>query len=76
MKFERVSKWAEQSECHRYTVAAVRVNGVYHFEAWRLTSNSHPGIPLGSDRSASRARDLCATDLTARIHKPPLGEAA
>jgi len=42
MKWERVTAWAEVSDCGRYSVAMVQVHGRHVFEAWRRPTAQDP----------------------------------
>lgn len=35
MKFLRITDYAEESDCGRYTVSAAKVNGRWTFQGWR-----------------------------------------
>lgn len=65
MKFNRISDWAEVSECGLFTVSA-SVTGKgkdkrYAFQAWkRAPADSHDmAKPLGSFPDAESARERC-----------------
>lgn len=65
MKFNRISDWAEVSECGQYTVSA-SVTGKgkekrYAFHAWkRAPADSHDmAKPLGCFSDAEAARQRC-----------------
>lgn len=66
VKFERITDWAEVSECGRYTVSAsmdsdgLKPKAVkrYLFTAWRRNSNGPPDILL-IHAEAEKCRDAC-----------------
>jgi len=55
MKFTRVGDWAEISECKRFTVALIQVNGRFTFEAWQC----QPRQKLGTFTTIEEARQKC-----------------
>lgn len=59
MKFERVTQWAELSDCKRYSVAASKVMGKYKFQAFADPGSGKPWDLLGTKDSAESARQLC-----------------
>lgn len=60
MRFNRVGAWHEISECGAYTVAAVRVNDRYKFEAWKLVpEKGKTALSLGVFDDAEAARNAC-----------------
>lgn len=66
MKFRRVSDWAEESECGRYTVAAAKVMGLWTFQGWRRPRRrGEPGTLLTRTRLtiAEDAREACRRDV-------------
>jgi hypothetical protein len=60
MKWERLTQWAEVSDCGRYTVAMVQVHGRWYHEAWRrATTKDHAAELLVSSGEADEARAAC-----------------
>lgn len=60
MNFTRAGQWVELSDDGNYTVACVRVNDAYRFEAWHITGK--PGTAaeaLGVFNNAEDARNAC-----------------
>jgi hypothetical protein len=64
VKFVRIGKWYELSECRRYSVSAVRVDGTYLFDAWRRQPEGSELAPvhLGLRKRVSAARALWEAD--------------
>lgn len=56
--WNRVSQWAQVSDCGQYSVACVRVNDAYRFEAWKQTPGKAPES-LGIFDDAEAARQVC-----------------
>jgi hypothetical protein len=60
MKFERITAWAEVSECGKYTVSAAKDATGYTFQAWRRAANAGEMAEcLGTFTTAQPARDCC-----------------
>jgi len=57
VKFNRLTDWHEMSEDRAYTVACVRVDGRFRFEAWNVTRR--PAVSLGVFDTAQEARGCC-----------------
>lgn len=60
MNWERISHWAEVSDCGRFTVAAARIGGFFKFTAWRKpVVEGEMATELGTFSNAGLARDCC-----------------
>jgi len=59
MKFERITQWAELSECKRYAVSASKVMGKFKFQASTEGEAGQPWVLLGTTDDAESARQLC-----------------
>lgn len=79
MKFERVSDWAQVSDCGKYTVSAAKVAEMdgrrvkllrFKFQAWHVRPDGQPALLLGTFDDAESARKLC------REHAEPLERTA
>jgi hypothetical protein len=62
MNFERITQWAELSECKRYTVAASKVLGKFRFQAFRVVPGGMAEL-LGTEDEAESCRQLCRDHL-------------
>jgi hypothetical protein len=62
VNFERITQWAELSECKRYTVAASKVGGAFKFQAWRIVPGGAAEL-LGTEDQAESCRQLCRDHL-------------
>lgn len=60
MIWRRIDTWAQQSACGRYLVCAVRVEGLFQFEAWSTGAGRKC---LGRSADAAEARRLCEQDV-------------
>lgn len=82
MKFLRVSDYAEESECKRYTICAAKVLGIWTFQGWRRANmEGDIGTRLTPTRLtiAEDARKACAKDarrLASEAKKKAQAEAA
>lgn len=82
MKFLRVSDYAEESECKRYTICAAKVLGIWTFQGWRRANmEGDIGTLLTPARLtiAEDARKACAKDarrLASEAKKKAQAEAA
>ncbi|MGA7537880.1 MAG: hypothetical protein WBW93_03830 [Steroidobacteraceae bacterium] len=61
--WKRVGQWHAISEDGHYTVACVRVNGAYRFEAWYLRGGKDASLGVFDD--AESAREVCRKHQTA-----------
>lgn len=74
MKFDRMSTWAEVSECGKYSVSAsIHMQGKlkrYQFTAWLRApdANSSPSILL-VDPDAEMCRQACRNHAAAQVQK-------
>lgn len=60
MNWERITAWAEVSDCGRYSVAMVFVHGRYVHEAWRrATAKDHARELLASCNDPQDAKKAC-----------------
>jgi hypothetical protein len=60
VKFERITAWAEVSDCGKYTVSAAKHASGYTFQAWRRAACTGAMAEcLGTFTSAQPARDCC-----------------
>lgn len=60
MNWERITAWAEISDCGRYSVAMVKVADRYVYEAWRrATSKDHMAELLATCNDPKDARAVC-----------------
>lgn len=60
MKWERITQWAEVSDCGRYSVALVQVHGRHVFEAWKRASKfDHVRELLATCNDIEDARSVC-----------------
>lgn len=67
MNFHRYSRYAEVSDCGRYTVSSSSVQGVWAFTAWRRAAFTEAApTMLGIYPLAPAARDRCASDAYAQ----------
>jgi len=62
MNWQRISSWAQRSDCGGYTVCAISTHGRFHFEAWRVTPAAKSC--LGRSADAAEARKLCEDDVS------------
>jgi hypothetical protein len=65
MKFNRITEYAELSECGRYTVAGARVSDRLKFQAWRREPGKVASL-LDTFDDAESAREACRRDAIAR----------
>lgn len=59
MNFSRIGQWAQLSDDGHYSVACVRVNDLYRFEAWHLNGGPGKDASLGVFDDAEAARNAC-----------------
>ena len=57
MTWNRITDWAQVSDCGRYTVSACKVFGVFKFEAW--FNNRGKAENLGIFEEAAQGRRAC-----------------
>ena len=75
VKFERMSTWAEISECGRYTVSAsMHADGLsgkglkrFLFTAWLRNPGDEPPSILLVDRDAEKCRAKCREHAAAQV---------
>lgn len=60
MKWERITEWAEVSDCGRYSVAMVKTHGRFVFEAWkRAGAKDHLRELLATCDDIGDAKSVC-----------------
>lgn len=63
MIFTRIDDFAEESDCKRYTIAATKSLGHWHFEAWRRSTAMKRAFMIerfkGKKSAAAKARMAC-----------------
>jgi len=60
MNWNRVSQWAEISDCERYTVSSAKVAGRFVFTAWlRASTRTLAPTELGCANTIELAKALC-----------------
>lgn len=57
MNWQRITDWAQASECGHYIVSAAKVMGVFRFEAWYRHGGNDQN--LGIFDEAAQARLAC-----------------
>ena len=62
MKWTRKDKYAEVSDCGRYSVAAYGIGEGYRFEAWRTRAHKDGPHLIAANVTAEEARQHCEDD--------------
>jgi hypothetical protein len=60
VNWQRLTAWAEVSDCGRYSVASVKVHGRFYHEAWkRPTETDRLRELLATCNEVQDAREVC-----------------
>ena len=66
MNFTKVDKYAQRSDCGRYSVAVVGAAGGFaQYAAWRTSAHEAGRLMLGLHQTPEAAREACEDDADA-----------